>query len=126
MSVSVTVRLLITLLVAGLIVTLSVVPGHAKPGDSLFTWLAATTPPTIQKIMHLGAYSLLSFLWMWTLEDLAPRAWRIALALVLAVALGAALEWYQTMVPGRFGNVMDVVLNALGAVLGILAAAVLL
>lgn len=125
-SVSVPVRLLLTVALTGLIVALSVVPAHAKPGDSVFVWLAATTPPTIQKLMHLAAYSVLAFLWMWTLDEVLSRTPRIALALLLSVALGASLEWYQTMVPGRFGSVMDVVLNSIGSALGILAAVLLL
>ena len=36
------------------------------------------------------------------------------------------MEWRQTKVPGRFGTVNDVVLNAAGAALGLLAAIVLL
>ena len=49
-------------------------------------------------------------------------ALRIALALLLSVGLGVALEWYQTQVPGRFGTITDMLLNAVGAIVGIFLA----
>jgi hypothetical protein len=125
-TVPVTFRLLITLVVALVIVILSVTPGTSRPGDGLFVWLVVTTPTTIQKLMHLAAYGCLAFLWYWTLSFLESRPSRWLLALVLTVSIGAALEWYQTMVPGRFGTVMDAILNSIGAVVGLLAAVLLL
>jgi len=119
-------RLIATLAVAGFIVLLSTVPGEARPGDSVFVWLAEVTPPTLQKLMHLAAYSLLAFLCFWTLEVVERSAYRIAFTLALTVALGAVLEWCQTQIPGRFGNVLDVALNAIGSTLGVIAALVLI
>ena len=48
------------------------------------------------------------------------------IALIIAVAFGAVMEWCQTKVPGRYGTVYDVVLNTAGAVLGLLVAVFLL
>ena len=120
------VRWLITLSLVALIVGLSVVPGHPKPGDSSFTWLVALTPTLLQKMMHVLIYAVLAMLWAWTLESLGPRWVRIALALLLSIGLGAALEWYQTKIPGRFGSLVDVLLNAAGAIAGIVVALFLL
>jgi VanZ family protein len=36
------------------------------------------------------------------------------------------LEWHQTRVPGRFGTVADVLLNLIGAIIGLIAAMFLL
>ena len=33
--------------------------------------------------------------------------------------LGVALEWYQTQVPGRYGTIVDVLLNVAGTVIGL-------
>ena len=125
-NLSIGARWIATLALVALIVLLSVVPGQPKPDDSSFAWLIARTPSLIQKLMHFVIYGALAFLWSWTLESVNPRWLRIGAACVLAVGLGAALEWYQTRVPGRFGTLMDVLLNAAGAIAGLAAALLLL
>jgi len=112
-------RLLITLCFMGLLMAISIIPGRAQPGDSAFIWLVVKTPPLLQKVMHFCLYCLLTMLWIWTLDVIQSRPYRLAIAVTVAVCFGAALEWYQTMVPGRFGNIFDVALNAGGAILGL-------
>ncbi|MEX2495306.1 MAG: VanZ family protein [Woeseia sp.] len=119
-------RLLLTLLFMGLLLALSVVPGRAQQGDSAFVWFVAATPAPVQKVMHLVLYALLAFLWAWTLSAVESLAVRLAASLIIAIAWGALLEWSQTRIPGRFGTLMDALLNAAGALLGILAALLLL
>lgn len=119
-------RWAITLAFAGLIVVLSVTPGVEKTGDSMFVWLVVHTATPLQKLLHVGIYAALAMLWMWTLEPIESRLLRITLTLIASVGLGALLEWHQTRVPGRFGTVFDVILNAAGAVVGLLLAVMLL
>ena len=119
-------RLVITLVLVGFVIALSIAPGIERPGDSMFSWLVVTTATPVQKAMHVAVYAALALLWMWTLESVESRLARIALTLVATVGLGAILEWQQTRVPGRFGTVSDVLLNLVGAVLGLLAALFLL
>jgi len=120
------VRWLITLALVAIVIVVSVTPARAQSGDSLFVWLVTVTPSTIQKLMHFGVYATLALLWSWALEGVGPRWLQLTIALVLAVSLGAALEWYQTMVPGRFGTLLDVGLNAIGAFAGMIVALLLL
>ena len=120
------IRLAMTLVMLILIVTVSVVPGQARPGDSVFVWLVSATPTPLQKLLHVLAYTVLAFLCMWTLKDIESRPSRITAALAITIATGALLEWYQMFVPGRFGTVTDVILNAFGAIFGVLGAALLL
>ena len=108
------------------IVGLSVTPGVERPDDNLFSWLFANTAPFAQKILHVVTYAVLGALWMWTLAGVASRPASIALSLSLAFIIGIALEWYQTTVPGRYGSVTDILLNSLGAALGIVIALFLL
>ena len=115
-----------TLVMLILIVTVSVVPGQARPGDSVFAWLVSATPTSLQKLLHVLAYSVLAFLCLGTLDEFEPRPIRIKAALAIAIGAGALLEWYQISVPGRFGTVTDVILNAFGATFGVLGAAILL
>ncbi len=120
------VRLGMTLAVLLLIVAVSTVPGHARPGDSAFVWLVAATPTPLQKILHVIAYAALAMLWMWTLGGIQSSPIRVATALAITIATGVGLEWYQTTVPGRYGTLTDIILNAGGAVSGVILALFLL
>jgi len=117
---------MITILFVGIVVILSITPGKSQPGDSMFVWLVVHTPTPVQKLMHLVIYAALVVLWAWTLEAIESRAVRLLLAFLIAISLGSVLEWYQTKIPGRFGTIVDALLNAFGAVAGLLAALVLL
>jgi hypothetical protein len=97
-----------------LLMLASLIPGHHKPGDSVFIWLVAATPTLIQKVLHFCLYGVLALLLVWTLDSIQPRTYRFLIALIIAVAFGAVMEWCQTKVPGRFGTVYDVALNAAG------------
>ena len=126
MNVPVAVRLILTLLLVAFIVTVSVVPGRSQPGDSAFVWLVSVTPEPLQKLLHIVAYAVLAWLWMWTLEAINSNSLRVAAAFFVTVAMGMILEWYQTSVPGRYGTLADVILNALGSIAGVIAALFLL
>lgn len=104
----------------------SLLPGRPQPTDSAFIWLVAKTPTLLQKGLHIGLYGVLALLLAWTLDVIESRTYRFLVAFIIAVAFGMVMEWYQTRVPGRFGTVVDVALNAVGAALGLLIAAFLL
>jgi VanZ family protein len=104
----------------------SLLPGRPQPGDAAFVWLIAKTPTLLQKGLHVGLYAALALLLAWTLEPIQSRTYRFLMAFILAVAFGAVMEWSQTRVPGRFGTVIDVALNAVGAALGVWVAVFLL
>jgi len=109
-----------------LLMLVSLIPGHHKPGDSVFIWLVANTPTLMQKLLHVCFYGVLVLLLAWTIEGIQPGTYRFLIALIIAVAFGAVMEWCQTKVPGRFGTMYDVALNAAGAALGLLAAVFIL
>lgn len=105
-----------------LLLAASIIPGRAQPGDSIFVWLVAKTPTLLQKALHLCLYCVLTLLWAWTLDAIQSKLHRFAVAVCIAICFGAAMEWFQTRVPGRFGTLYDVGLNAIGALLGLVAA----
>jgi len=120
------VRWAITLTFVMIVVILSITPGKSQVGDSVFVWLVANTPTPLQKLMHFVIYAALVWLWAWTLEAIKSRNLRLVLAFVLAISLGSALEWYQTRIPGRFGTIVDALLNILGAIVGLVVAFLIL
>ena len=103
-------------------IAVSIVPGHSRDSDSTFVWLVEITPSALQKSMHFFVYAGLAWLWVWTLENVSPGWLRLALAFVLCAAIGIGLEWYQTLVPGRFGTISDILLNTAGVIAGLLLA----
>jgi VanZ family protein len=105
----------------GVMAILSLTPGNGDSGGG-FVWLVSTTPALLQKIMHVCLYGTLAAAWLWTLEVVRPAAVRLLLAFFVALAFGVAMEWLQASVPGRFGSLFDVLLNAFGALLGLLVA----
>ena len=119
-------RWLVTLIFAVVLVVLSITPGLSKSDDSVFVWLVASTPTLLQKLMHITVYGMLALLLMWSLDMVESRIARVSLTLLITISMGATLEAYQTQVPGRFGTLFDVVLNAIGAVAGVIAALLLL
>ncbi len=119
-------RLLITLVFMAILFAASAAPGRSQAGDSVFVWLIAATPSLLQKILHVCVYAALTILWAWSLESLQSNLARLILAMTLAVGFGALMEWHQTTVPGRFGTIFDVMLNAAGALAGLILAILIL
>ena len=126
LSIPIAYRWAVTILFIGFVIGLSITPGVERPDDNLFSWLFSHTSSPVQKVLHVVTYALLATLWMWTLAGIESVPVRLALSLVLALGLGIALEWYQTTVPGRFGSVLDIALNAVGAVVGLIVALLLI
>jgi hypothetical protein len=126
MTIPIYIRCFITLAFVALIIILSVTPGESETSDSIFVWLVAITPSLLQKFLHVSCYAVLTFLIVWSLELFGSMLLRSGLAFILAVGLGTALEWFQTMVPGRFGTLGDILLNGLGALAGLILAGLLL
>lgn len=114
----------VALISAG-IALLSTIPGLPEPGDSALVWAAASVPSLLQKSLHLVAYAALAISAAWLFNGLKWRSPHL-LAFLYSAAFGAILEWAQLYVPGRFGSVFDIALNAIGAAAGLLALALFL
>ena len=119
-------RLALTLCLLALVALFSLLPAGAGSASGAPGRLIDRVPVLFQKIMHVCLYAVLSLLLVWTLEGIAVVAWRYVIAFIAASGFGALMEWFQTKVPGRFGTLADVWLNAAGAAIGLLAASLLL
>jgi len=96
-----------------LLAVAGVVTGELLPGDSApMHWIGALG--VSDKVLHSAAYTLLAFI--------PVAGFRLRAGLISAgvtVLLGVALEFAQTLVPGRSYDVADMVANALGVGAGI-------
>jgi VanZ family protein len=92
-----------------------VIVGELLPGDSAPMVLLSSTNIS-DKVFHFVAYMGLAFLPMLGFRPLAGIA--CAGSMIL---LGIALEFAQTLVPGRSYEVADMVANTLGVCTGIAA-----
>jgi VanZ family protein len=91
---------------AGVIFAFSSVPSL---GTGLGTW-----DLVLRKLAHLSEYALLGFL-------LARAVRRPAVAVALAAGYAATDEVHQTFVEGRHGAPLDVAIDTVGALVGVLA-----
>ena len=69
---------------------------------------------------HLAVYAVLAALTWWAFGGLvrSPRQ-RVAAAFGVALLYGFSDEWHQSFVPGRTPDTRDLVVDAVGAIVGI-------
>lgn len=71
---------------------------------------------------HLVAYAVLAVLLWWAMLSLDVSAKRrFALALIGTVAYGLTDEWHQSFVSGRDASPLDLVVDGIGAIGGLIA-----
>ena len=114
--------LAVTLILMTAVGVLSLTPDREDPGASPFVWVVHLTPSLVQKILHVLLYGALSTAWFSNLRSIASLKARYFAAFAVSVGYGMLLEWLQTFVPGRFGSLTDVLLNTIGALLGLIVA----
>jgi VanZ family protein len=93
---------------AGVILFVTSIPGSFVPRE--------VSP--YDKLVHLTIYGFFAVLLTRDLSQITPP-WRAAIvAIVVAVAFGAADEWHQRFIPGRASELSDWAADSTGAVLG--------
>ena len=68
-----------------------------------------------RKLIHLGFYALLCFLWWRALRTRLTPGRAIVGAFCISVGFAALDEYHQSFVEGRNGSPVDVAIDALGA-----------
>jgi len=101
-------RWLPPLLWAGVILSVTSLPGSLVPHS--------LTP--YDKVVHGTVYGLFGVLLARELSQVTGRWRSVVLAIVLAVAFGAADEWHQQFIPGRSSDVADLRWDSIGAAVG--------
>jgi VanZ family protein len=74
----------------------------------------------VKKGGHLLSYALLAWLWLWALQPALSPPRLCWVVLTIAVLYAASDEYHQTFVVGRNGTPVDVLIDTIGALLGIL------
>ncbi len=72
---------------------------------------------------HLPEYGIAAWLAWRAVDPFIPGPWGYAAAAAIASAIGYSDELLQAVVPGRYYDLRDVAMNAVGAVLGVLVVA---
>ena len=86
---------------------------------------AVPSTPYSDKTLHFVAYAGLAFLLAWAWATRRRFLWGgPVFALLVAALYGGLDEITQTFIPGRFGDVLDWCYDALGAVTGVGAFAI--
>ena len=77
--------------------------------------------PVIRKVAHFSVYMLLGFLTMCTCETFKwQRVYKFDFSTMFAFVFACSDELHQRLVPGRSGELADVCLDTVGAMLGVL------
>lgn len=93
-----------------------VISEDATPMHRMLVWI----PSSVQNLLHLPVYAGLAFVWCGVLGLRLSRPWYLfGGAFLVTVGFGIVDEWYQSFIPGRFASIGDILVDALGAVLGI-------
>ena len=100
---------------AAALVVFSVLPSS---GEGQGGWDTALSPK-VQNALHVPAYTVLVIVTAAAWGANRSRLWRLVAVALGSVALGAALEGVQAMVPGRMGSLSDGLLNVAGVALGV-------
>lgn len=95
----------------------SLIPMDDSPNTPMF-W--SVMPPSLQNFLHVPMFIGFTYLLGSLMEDLFKKTNRIAIILIISFCMGTLLEMIQSFVPGRYPGLVDILLNLLGAVIGLL------
>jgi hypothetical protein len=99
---------------------LSTIPGIVGPQDPAAYRVVLYIPPSVQSLLHIPAYTVLSALWRWSLPAWPiPRHLIAWLAGAAAGVYGICDEFIQAFTPGRYASVTDLALNWIGVGVGL-------
>ena len=83
-----------------------------------FKFLMGLTP-TVQNLLHIPLFGLLSYLWLNALTKngcLGKK--KLIITIIITLGYGLLDEFHQTFVPGRYGSLTDMLLNIVGIITG--------
>ncbi len=97
-------------------VALAILAASLLPGSTSSAAGGAVGPVGVDKLLHAVGYAVLAAVVLAALRR--PTGREVLAVVVLVTAFGGAVEILQAPVPGRSVSVLDLVADAVGAVLG--------
>lgn len=102
----------------GTIYLLSSIPGNATNPESLLEQSLIWITPNLQNLLHIPLFFGLAAAWTYGLTKYIRNEFLLLVtAFFLSVLYGFVDELHQMQVPGRYGSISDIGLDALGAAL---------
>ena len=75
--------------------------------------------PTVQNILHIPIYGVLANLWLNCFNKYGTAILKgIFLTLLITIIYSLLDEFHQIFVPGRYGSLLDILLNLIGITCG--------
>lgn len=96
---------------------------NSHPDDAKIERASKLMNSPMRKVMHASVYLVLAFFLMILLNIISEHKYyllTLLIALVLCVVFAITDEYHQTFVAGRTGQVMDVIIDSLGAIVGLI------
>ncbi|SFF94532.1 VanZ family protein [Neptunomonas qingdaonensis] len=111
-------RLTAPFIYMGLIFLLSSVPGNNINPETFLERSLIWISPGFQNLLHIPLFFGLALTWIYALEKhIKSNYLTLLTAFALSMLYGIFDEFHQIQVPGRYGSISDLLLDALGAVL---------
>ena len=87
--------------------------------------------PFVRKLAHIFLYSIFStafYLYICTVKRLNKKSikGRLILTVALAMLIGVLDEYHQSFIPGRGASFWDVIIDVIGALLGVMFASLII
>ena len=109
-------RLTLPLYYMAALFLISSIPGDVLEVAPGFRWVT----PAWQNLLHVPVFGGLAFSWFWALETPVPTlGHRLWAAFGLTMAYAFVDESWQLLIPGRYGSLTDLCLNATGAAIAL-------
>lgn len=99
-----------------------IVPDYAQMTQEQQTAWAERIEFPVRKGAHMTEYGVLAMLWLGVLAGEEITRKRAVIAIVLTALYASTDEFHQLFVPGRSGQVRDVLIDSCGAAIGVLIA----
>ena len=96
---------------------------NSHPSDLKLTKVSQLINAPMRKVMHASVYFVLAFFFMILLNIISNHQYYIItliIALILCAGFALTDEFHQTFVAGRTGQILDVIIDSLGATVGII------
>ena len=90
-----------------LILSISSIPGDSIPRFVLLSW---------DKLIHIIEYSFLGFLSVSSIDNKSKN--KIIIACLFCLFFAILDEIWQSFIPGRFSDVLDVIADGIGIIIG--------